>query len=169
MALTESKMRHIRDYLSFGQDNPLQEDISTPIHHQYSQALVAAGMRAPQESIQDLDPALMEEFKSQVRLWMELDSQIKRLTQEVRERKKVQNEMHQRILSFMARYNIEDLNTQHGVLRFKRTVVKAPLSQKSIKEKLLDKLGKNPEAASLIEGVFSDRGKREKTTLRRIN
>ena len=34
----------------------------------------------------------------------------------------------------MARFNIEDLNTKEGIIRYKKTFVKEPLTQKMIKE-----------------------------------
>ena len=119
-------------------------------------------------SAESIDNALLEDFKNQVKIWWELDTAIKRLQIAVRERKKAQNVMNAKILDFMRRHNIEDLNTKDGVLRYKATYVKAPLSQRNIKEKLSEYFERDPNAMNILRKVFEERDKVEKVTLRRI-
>jgi len=120
------------------------------------------------QSAESIDNALLEDFKNQVKIWWELDTAIKRLQIAVRERKKAQNVMNSKILDFMRRHNIEDLNTKDGVLRYKATYVKAPLSQKGIKDKLSEYFERDPNAMNILRKVFEERDKVEKVTLRRI-
>jgi len=117
---------------------------------------------------ENIDNALLEDFKNQVKIWWELDTAIKRLQIAVRERKKAQNVMNAKILEFMRRHNIEDLNTKDGVLRYKATYVKAPLSQRNIKDKLSEYFERDPNAMNILRKVFEERDKVEKVTLRRI-
>ena len=118
--------------------------------------------------MEGLDNALLEEFKNQVKVWWELDTAIKRLQIAVRERKKAQSVMKTKILDFMKKYSVEDLNTKEGVLRYKTAYVKAPLSQKNIKEKLTEYFNKDPAALTILKKVFEDRETVEKVSLRRV-
>jgi hypothetical protein len=119
--------------------------------------------------MEGLDNALLEEFKQQVKVWWELDTAIKRLQIAVRERKKAQAVMNAKILDFMQRYRVEDLNTKEGVLRYRTAYVKAPLSQKNIREKLTEYFNRDPNALNILKKVFEDREQVEKVSLRRIN
>jgi hypothetical protein len=119
-------------------------------------------------SLDTLDAALLEEFKQQVKLWCELDTAIKRLQNAIRERKKAQDVMKTKILDFMQRYRVEDLNTRDGVVRYKTAYVKAPLSQRNIRDKLTEYFTNDPAALTIIKKVFDDREQVEKVSLRRI-
>jgi hypothetical protein len=115
-----------------------------------------------------IDEALLEEFKNQVKAWCEIDTSIKRLQIAVRERKRAQEVLTNTILQFMQDNNIEDLNTKEGILRCKASYVKAPLSQKTIKTRLIEQLGSDAKALDTINKVFEDREKVEKVSLRRL-
>jgi len=119
----------------------------------------------PQDGI---DQALLEEFKNQVKLWMDLDTQIKRLQIAVKERKNMQKSLNEKILNFMEKNNIEDLNTKEGILRYKSSVVKAPLKQKQIKEQLYEHFGKDKKNEVVLNSLFSKKEQRERVSLRRI-
>ena len=137
-----------------------------------SQALVQEVMNrdGPDEGaiVEHIDKALLEEFKQQVKLWWDLDTAVKRLQQAAKERKKVQIKLSAKILEFMQRHNIEDLNTKDGVLRYKSTYVKAPVSTKDLKEKLSTHFSENTTALDIIKKTFDDREKVEKVSLRRV-
>ena len=70
----------------------------------------------------------------------------------------------------MSKYNIEDLNTKQGKLRCKIVEVKAPLSQKVIKERLAETLTKDTpaEPETLINNVFKRDGTIQRIVLRRL-
>jgi Family of unknown function (DUF5760) len=123
---------------------------------------------AQQKAIESIDNALLDEFKNQVRMWWQYDTDIKRLQIAIRERKTAQNHITDKVLDFMKRHNIEDLNTKEGVLRYRTSVVKAPLSQKSIKTKLSEYFERDPNAMNFIKKIFEDREKVEKVSLRRL-
>lgn len=104
-------------------------------------------------------PEELEEFKNKVRIWLEYDGVINKLKQALRERKKAQATLTQKIGSFMSKYNIEDLNTAQGKLRCKITEVKVPLTQKLIKERLAETLtSKDTAPDEVINEVFSKDG-----------
>ena len=118
---------------------------------------------------ESMNEVLLEEFKKDVQDWMNIDNQMKRLEVALKERRKKKKELNLKILDFMGRFNIEDLNTKEGIIRYKKSYVKEPLSQKKIKETLLDMFKDDTTNSERIDKIFANRGKVEKTTLRRIN
>jgi hypothetical protein len=118
--------------------------------------------------VETMNEALLEEFKDNVQAWMDLDNQLKRLEAASKQRKTKKKELNEKILDFMAKYNIEDLNTKQGVIRYKKVFVKEPLSQKIIKERLSDLFRDDQTNYEKIEKIFTDRGKVEKQSLRRL-
>ena len=118
--------------------------------------------------VETMNEALLEEFKDNVQAWMDLDNQLKRLEAASKQRKTKKKELNEKILDFMAKYNIEDLNTKQGVIRYKKVFVKEPLSQKVIKERLSDLFKDDQTNYEKIEKIFTDRGKVEKQSLRRV-
>ena len=104
-------------------------------------------------------------------MWIDIDNQIKQMAQILKEKKQVQRALTEKVLVFMARYNIEDLNTKDGKLRYKVTHVKPSVKQTTIKKKLLDYFEHDKDLANkVVNAVFDDEGtpKVEKPALRRL-
>jgi hypothetical protein len=141
--------------------------IQSQMDHQLVNSIVDTASDAGYQQ-DGIDEALLEEFKNQVKAWCEIDTSIKRLQIAVRERKRAQEVLTNTILQFMQDNNIEDLNTKEGILRCKASYVKAPLSQKTIKTRLIEQLGSDAKALDTINKVFEDREKVEKVSLRRL-
>jgi hypothetical protein len=120
------------------------------------------------EMTESMNEALLEEFKNNVKQWLELDNQLKRLAAASKERRKKKDEINRSILEFMSKFNIEDLNTKDGIIRYRKTFVKEPLSQKTIKNKLEELFKDDQENFEKIEKIFTDREKIEKMSLRRL-
>jgi CO dehydrogenase/acetyl-CoA synthase beta subunit len=68
----------------------------------------------------------------------------------------------------MGRFNIEDLNTKEGIIRYRKTYVKEPLSQKTIKTKLEELFKNDLDTFEKVQKIFTEREKIEKTSLRRL-
>ena len=120
------------------------------------------------EMTESMNEALLEEFKNNVKQWIKLDNQLKRLAAASKERRKKKDEINLSILEFMSKFNIEDLNTKDGIIRYRKTFVKEPLSQKTIKNKLEELFKDDQENFEKIEKIFTDREKIEKMSLRRL-
>ena len=133
---------------------------------------VRGGRRIEQALVDVPDNIALEEFKHQVKLWMELDNQIKQMTQFVREKRKVQKTLTDKILAFMAKYNIEDLNTKEGKLRYKATYTKPTVKKQDAKEKLYQFFEHDKALAEkVVKTVFEpedNQPKVEKVSLRRL-
>lgn len=109
----------------------------------------------------------LEDFKNFVRVWMEMDDTIKKLQVILKEKKMVKQELSYKILEFMSKYNIEDLNTKDGKLRYKVTRVKVPLSQNSVKNKIVSTFSPGMKPQELVDKVF-ERETKESHTLKRF-
>ena len=109
----------------------------------------------------------LEDFKSCVKLWMEIDNNIKKMQVMIKERNAVKREISSKILAFMARFNIEDLNTKEGKLRYKITTVKETLSQSKIKQKIEETYEPGINVNELTTRVF-ERNTTTKPTLKRF-
>lgn len=113
----------------------------------------------------------LEEFKHQVKMWMEIDNQIKSAMAIVKDKKKVQVVLSEKIKAFMTRYNIEDLNTRDGKLRYKVTRTKPSVKSKQIKERIIDCFKDDPETALRVtKQVFETNSEEavERTSLCRL-
>ena len=126
----------------------MEPNIKNQIINNYlSQQLMVQEKPIDVPSVEDL-----EDFKNCVKVWMELDANVKKMQILIKERNLVKKEVTKKILAFMSRFNIEDLNTKEGKLRYKVTQVKAPLSQKQIKSKIVELPGLTGN--ELAEKVF---------------
>jgi hypothetical protein len=133
------------------------------------QQSTALALVALQPSASPYDDALLQDFKTDVRTWLELDSTIKRLQSALKDRREAKRQLTERILQFMAEHNIEDLNTKDGRLRYKVTYVRAPLTHVAIRDKLFAYFESNQNAAeSLVSVLFGQRERKERSCLRRL-
>lgn len=112
----------------------------------------------------------LENFKNQVNIWIEYDNNISKLKQALKERRKAQDALTEKIGSFMSKYNIEDLNTKHGKIRCRVVEVKSPLTQKIIKERIMESFHENndKEPHKVITNVFKRENTMQKIVLRRL-
>ena len=139
---------------------------NTIINNYLSQQLMAPESREVQPI--DVPSATeLEDFKNCVRMWLEVDINIKKLQALVKERGVLKRELGAKIVSFMSRFNIEDLNTREGKLRYKVTQVKAPLSQTQIKSKIETSYQVGMPVNELTSKVF-ERETKDKHSLRRF-
>lgn len=152
----------IRNYAEANQlNNNPQRDLAESIMNND----IALDETRMTESMNEL---MLEEFKKNVQNWMTYDNQMKRLAAASKQLKQKKKELNEKILDFMSKYNIEDLNTKEGVIRYKKTYIKQPLTQKLIKERLNDIFKDNETDLERINEIFNNREKVEKTSLRRL-
>lgn len=111
----------------------------------------------------------LEEFKEYVKKWLEMDNMIKKAQEAIKERKQTRDKLANIISKFMCKYDIEDLNTKDGRIRCKVTQVKSPVSQKVVKQKIIDYF-KNDEdkKQDIISKIYEERDTVQKVSLRRL-
>ena len=108
------------------------------------------------------------EFKNEVKEWLLLDDDIITLQNAIKERKKKKDQLTPKILDYMNRYEINDLNTNNGKLKFTKSLQMKPLNKQFLISRLGDffkDLGKGEKAATFI---LENRDKEEKMKLRRV-
>ncbi len=135
------------------------------------------GSAYPVQSVELPDNTILEEFKNQVRAWIEIDNQMRKLHIAMRERTTMKKSLTEKILRFMTKYNIEDLNTKDGSkLRYKVAVVKPTLTKADLKAKLESNYDKARSVDELVKLVFDDSGpgdggapRKERVSLKRLN
>lgn len=120
------------------------------------------------ETLFDENDSQFVEFKSSVKEWLMLDDDIITLQKAVKERKVKKDELTPKILGFMDKFNINDLNTQGGKIKFTKSLYTKPLN----KQFLISKLGdffkdfrKGEKAATFI---LENRDKEERAKIRRV-
>jgi hypothetical protein len=110
----------------------------------------------------------LEQFKNQVRSWVEIDNNVKALKQAIKDRNVVKKDLTDKILRFMIKFNIEDLNTKDGSkLRYKVNQVTKNPTAKDIKKRLVENYHKVNNAEDLSNTIFIC-NKVDKPTLRRL-
>lgn len=110
----------------------------------------------------------LDEFKADVRTWIELDDSIKMLQTSIKERKCAKTHLTNRIIEFMDHHDIEDLNTRSGRIRHKTTFVRAPLSQGTIKTRIESFFSSDDKITTDLLAMVFNRERNEKHSLRRL-
>jgi hypothetical protein len=148
-----------------------QQQLNTSDAGSENGSSIYGGKKKETSVVETPDNIALEEFKHQVKMWMDIDNQIKKLNQAVKEKKTVQKVLSEKILGFMSRYNIEDLNTKDGKLRYKVSYTKPVVKKTSIKEKLLNYFEHDKETGKKVaQAVFDEEAnnKVEKVSLKRL-
>lgn len=140
------------------------------LKNQMINAMLAQNQEGRLKTVQLPDKETLDKFKDLVHMYIQTDDLKKRLQEATREQVNKVKKLSHSILMFMAKYDIEDLKASDGVrLRYKKTMVKEPLSAKIIKERIEEKYdelkGKSKEE---IEHEIFGRKNVEKVSLRRL-
>lgn len=150
------------------QQQPQRPPASFSQHQQQQQVQSSALVQVSND--EDVpDNISLEEFREYVRKWLELDNNIKKAQEVIRERKKVRDKLSMLISGFMCKYNIEDLNTKEGRIRCKVRTVRSPVNQKVVKQKITDYFSNDEDKkADILSKIYEEREKVEKVSLRRL-
>ena len=115
----------------------------------------------------DTNPEFVN-FKQNVKDWVTLDDDIKTLQDAIKKRKKRINELTPVILDFMKRFNINDLNTQNGQLRYTTSLLAKPVNKNFLLSKLGEFFKDNEKSQVLTTYIYDNRIKEEKVKLKRV-
>ena len=116
-------------------------------------------------NLENLD---FDDFKNNVKKYLNIDDDIKKLEKHIRELKQEKQKISGLILTFMNNHNIEDLNTETGTLKKNIKYLKKPLNKKNLKTKLLEYYKNNEDQSELVFKFIDNRAKEEKIELKRI-
>lgn len=173
--MNRHKQELVKNYLNQQAENVFLDRLLDPDALQIHKNLDASNISVREDEEEEYDEDEFERFKAIVKFYSKTDneikdirSKIKLLNLEVKKRKETLQKLSGSIMSFMAQNEIDELNSKQGVIRYKTSVVKAPLTTKKIKEELYDKLSQNLEVKSILDKVFDERDKVEKKSLTRV-
>jgi hypothetical protein len=109
-------------------------------------------------TLQEIPPHELHEFKKRVGQWLELDEKISLLEKQVRELKKIKNkQLEPEITTFMRQFNINDLNTDSGKLRCNERNTKKPINKVNIRENLSKIITDMNRVDQAIDLIWSNR------------
>lgn len=172
--MNRHKQELVREYLNQQADNVFLDRLLDPNAIQIHRSLDSSNISEHEER-DDYDDDEFERFKAVVKYYSKVDNEIKEirskiklLNQEVKKRRETLEKLSTSIMNFMHQNEIDELNSKQGIIRYKTSVVKAPLTTKKIKEELYDKLAQNDQVKSVLDRVFEERDKVEKKSLTRI-
>lgn len=112
----------------------------------------------------------LEQFKKHVKNFIDIDNDIKKLRAALKERNFVKKELTGFIIQFMTQFNIEDLNTKYGRIRYSVRHVKKSLPISQIKQRVVNELGVGNQSQSpenIADEIFKPNSI-EKHSLRRL-
>ena len=114
-------------------------------------------------------PYLLDDFKSDVCTWIELDDSIKTLQHAIRDRRLEKQKLTQRIIGFMDHHDIEDLNTKSGRIRYKTNYVRPQVSKTNIRDRISSFFPNDAQFADdIVTAIYSSREVTERQSLRRL-
>tara|TARA_B100000405_G_scaffold263171_1_gene199355 strand:- start:4847 stop:5359 length:513 start_codon:yes stop_codon:yes gene_type:complete len=166
-----NKSELLRKYLAQQADNTFIDGILDPNNLQMHRSTPNFENQSAEES----DDDDLERFKAVVKYYTKTDNEIreirakiKLLNSECNKRKKIIESITPTIMQFMSQNDIDELNSKDGVIRYRKSMIKTPLTQKNIKEKLYSEIASSEDIKAKLDKIFDDRDKIEKESLRRV-
>lgn len=108
------------------------------------------------------------EFKKNVKEWITLDDDILTLQNAIKERRVKKNELTPKIIDYMDRFEINDLNTNSGKLKFTKSLQTKPLNKQFLINKLGDFFKDFAKGEKVASFILENRDKAEVMKLRRV-
>jgi hypothetical protein len=108
-----------------------------------------------------------EQLKANVKIYLDMDDQIKALNKAIVERRKKKNELSKEILVTMKKYEIDNMNTKNGKLIYSTTKSSKPLNKNNLITGLNLYFQDEEKAKNVSKIVLEHREKIEKVKLRR--
>tara|TARA_B100000405_G_scaffold292626_1_gene244225 strand:+ start:117 stop:638 length:522 start_codon:yes stop_codon:yes gene_type:complete len=168
------KTELLRTYLSQQADNAFIDGILDPNNLQMHSSTqnIPPTRDNLSETPEDDD---LEQFKAVVKYFTKIDNEIreirakiKLLNAECNKRKKIVESITPTIMKFMSQNDIDELNSKDGIIRYRKSMIKTPLTQKTIKDKLYAEVASSEDIKTKLDKIFDDRAKVEKESLRRV-
>ena len=108
-----------------------------------------------------------EQLKVNVKMYLDMDDQIKALNKAIVERRKKKNELSEEILGTMKKFEIDNMNTKNGKLIYSTTKSSKPLNKTNLITGLNLYFQDEDKAKNVSKIVLGHRDKVEKVKLRR--
>lgn len=99
----------------------------------------------------------LNDFKNKVKQWLSIDSDIEKLQTKIKELKKTKNNIEPEITSFMVNYNISDLNTDKGKIKYNERKTKKPLNKINIRNNLSQVINDDSQIEQAMQLIMNNR------------
>jgi hypothetical protein len=111
----------------------------------------------------------VDEFREQVKIWVESDSRIQYCNQQVKELRDSREKISQSILRIIKKNSMEEtvIKLNDGTIKFSSTTSYQSISMGFLKESLIEYLGDAQQAAECIEFLKARREKTVQDVLKR--
>lgn len=110
---------------------------------------------------------IKEHFKTSVKTWLDIDIKIEEYKNKIKALRHTKNkDIEPEIMKFMKTYNISDLNTQNGRLKYSERNIKKPINKKNLMENLILYYNNNEEKAEEVTNFIYDN--REEKSVQKI-
>ena len=110
------------------------------------------------KTVPPLTDEIKDHFKSSVMTWLSIDEKIADLRKQIKILRDKKNlEIEPEIMEFMKTYNISDLNTQNGRLKYSEKTQKKPLTKKNVLNNLLLYYNNDDEAEKVTDFLYDNR------------
>ena len=124
--------------------------------------------------VQQTNEHELTDFKEQVKSWLKYDNELKAINAKIKildnerkHRKKLMEKLSEMILKFMGSNEIDELNSREGIIKYRKSLVMAPLTQKRMIERLKEQFQTITDVDERLNKVFKDREKIPKLCLKR--
>ena len=105
----------------------------------------------------DIDNDKLNEFKLQVKQWLNIDKEIISHENKIKNLKKIKKNLEPKITSFMVTYNISDLNTENGKIKCNTRNTKKPLNKKNIRDNLSQVITDESQIEQAMQLIMNNR------------
>lgn len=118
--------------------------------------------------MEEIDNTILDNFKNKVKVYLNIDDEIRSLEKTIREKKRHKQQLSEFILTFMGDYNIEDLTTGTGKLKRSISYTKKPINKETLKSKLGEYFKNYEKGEEVANYIIDKRDKEERVRLKRF-
>jgi len=136
------------------------------VNNDIDNALELKGIEENMDDVEDISREQKVAFKNMAIEYFKIDDDIKAAENLIKAKKKERKELTENILKFMKDNEIDDLNTDKGILQYTVNERKVGLSKKVLQNKLLNFFDKQEERALDLFKFLDNREKIEKVSLK---
>lgn len=108
-------------------------------------------------TVNELGEIELNDFKNKVKKWLSIDTDIDKLQTKIKELKKIKKDIEPEITSFMVNYNISDLNTDKGKIKYNERKTKKPLNKINIRNNLSQVINDDSQIEQAMQLIMNNR------------
>ena len=128
-----------------------------------------SGSTAPSNNQQVPNLEGLDEFKEKIKQWLSIDNQIRDLKNKIKVLQSGQGDLTPQIINFMSKNEIHNMNLgDNGKLKFVKRETSQTITQKLLKQKLVEFLEDEDKGIEVFEQIINSREKKQNVALKRV-